>query len=114
LDFLKIKDLLKKKLPIPTACSEPVKIQEANNSIVSLKFYMAAHRRKDVSPYSTNLTEVEWDLVADLFERYPGQRATPAHYSRRELVSTWSTSYAQDYLGSYYPYATATCVGVIS
>lgn len=31
--------------------------------------YTAAHRREDVSPYSTNLTDAEWDLVADLFER---------------------------------------------
>ncbi len=27
-----------------------------------------------------NLTDAEWDLVADLFERAPGQRGTPAHY----------------------------------
>lgn len=52
--------------------------------------YTAAHRRKDVSPYSTNLTDAEWDLVADLFERSPGQRGTPAHYSRRELVNACS------------------------
>lgn len=49
--------------------------------------YKAAHRRKDVSPYSTNLTDAEWELVADLFERSPGQRGKPAHYSRRELVN---------------------------
>ena len=41
--------------------------------------YTAAHRREDVQPYSTNLTDAEWDLVADLFERTPGQRGTPAH-----------------------------------
>lgn len=52
--------------------------------------YTAAHRRKDVSPYSTNLTDAEWNLVADLFERSPGQRGTPAHYSRRELVNACS------------------------
>lgn len=51
---------------------------------------MAAHRREDVSPYSTNLTDAEWDLVADLFERAPGQRGTPVHYSRRELVNACS------------------------
>lgn len=52
--------------------------------------YTAAHRREDVSPYSTNLTDAEWALVADLFERSPGQRGTPAHYSRRELVNACS------------------------
>jgi putative transposase len=49
--------------------------------------YTAAHRREDFSPYSTNLTDAEWNLVADLFERPPGQRGTPAQYSRRELVN---------------------------
>lgn len=34
--------------------------------------YTAAHRREDVEPYSTNLTDAEWELVADLFERVPG------------------------------------------
>jgi putative transposase len=29
--------------------------------------YTAAHRREDVPFYSTNLTDAEWDLVADLF-----------------------------------------------
>lgn len=52
--------------------------------------YTAAHRREDVSPYSTNLTDAEWDLVCDLFERAPGQRGTPVHYSRRELVNACS------------------------
>jgi transposase len=52
--------------------------------------YTPAHRREDVPFYSTNLTDAEWDLVADLFERAPGQRGTPAHYSRRELVNACS------------------------
>ena len=52
--------------------------------------YTAAHRREDVSPYSTNLTDAEWELVADLFERVPGQRGTPVHYSRRDLVNACS------------------------
>lgn len=52
--------------------------------------YTAAHRRGDVPPYSTNLTDAEWELVADLFERAPGQRGTPVHYSRRELVNACS------------------------
>jgi putative transposase len=43
-----------------------------------------------VSPYSTDLTDAEWDLVADLFERSPGQCGTPAHYSQRELVNECS------------------------
>jgi putative transposase len=52
--------------------------------------YTAAHRREDISPYSTNLTDAEWELVADLFERLPGQRGTPVHYSRRDLVNACS------------------------
>jgi transposase len=52
--------------------------------------YTVAHRREDIAPYSTNLTDAEWELVADLFERVPGQRETPVHYSRRDLVSACS------------------------
>jgi transposase len=52
--------------------------------------YTAAHRREDIPPYSTNLTDAEWHLVADLFERAPGQRGTPVHYSRRKLVNACS------------------------
>jgi transposase len=52
--------------------------------------YTAAHRRENISPYSTNLTDAEWELVADLFERVPGQRGTPVHYSRRDLVNACS------------------------
>ena len=48
------------------------------------------HRREDVLFYSTNLTDAEWALVADLFERAPCQRGTLAHYSRRALVNTYS------------------------
>ncbi len=51
--------------------------------------YTAAHRCEDVPFYSTDLTNAEWDLGADLFEPAPGQRGTPAHYSRRELVNAW-------------------------
>jgi putative transposase len=36
------------------------------------------------------LTDAEWELVADLFERAPGQRGTPVRYSRRELVNACS------------------------
>ena len=52
--------------------------------------YTAAHRREDISPYSTNLPDAEWELVSDLFEREPGQRGTPVHYSRRDLVNACS------------------------
>lgn len=52
--------------------------------------YTAVHRREDVRAYSTNLTDAEWELVADLFERTPSQRGTPAHYSWRELVNACS------------------------
>lgn len=36
--------------------------------------------------HGTSLTDAEWTLVADLFERAPGQRGTPVHYQRRDLV----------------------------
>lgn len=49
--------------------------------------YTAAHRREAISPYSTNLTDAEWELVADLFEHMPGQRGTPVHYNHRDLVN---------------------------
>ena len=52
--------------------------------------YSAAHRRENVPTYSTNLTDTEWNLVADLFERAPGQRGMPVRYSRRELVNACS------------------------
>ena len=48
--------------------------------------YTQAHRREQVTPYSTSLTDAEWALVADLFERDPGTRGTPPRYARRELV----------------------------
>ena len=39
-------------------------------------------------PYNTGLTDVEWALVADLFERDTGTRGTLPRYARRELVDT--------------------------
>ena len=39
-----------------------------------------------MTPYSTSLTDAEWALVADLFERDPGTRGTPPRYARRALV----------------------------
>ena len=48
--------------------------------------YSAAHRRKVASGYSTDLTEAEWALVADLFDKPAGQRGAPPRYERRRLV----------------------------
>jgi hypothetical protein len=64
--------------------------------------YTAAHRREDVAPYSTNLIDAEWELVAHLFERVPGQRGTPVHYSRRDPVNA-STCCARTAPGDFYP-----------
>jgi len=50
--------------------------------------YTAAHRRSSTAlPYSTDVTDAEWALVADLFERPAGTRGAPARYERRELVN---------------------------
>lgn len=48
--------------------------------------YTAAHRRQAGLHYSTDLTDAEWALVVDLFERPSGSRGTPARYERRHLV----------------------------
>lgn len=49
--------------------------------------YTAAHRRADgVGQYPTNLTDAEWALVADLFERPAGGRGLPARIPRRALA----------------------------
>lgn len=49
--------------------------------------YTAAHRREDgASGMNTDLTDAEWALVGDLFER-KGGRGTPAHYERRHMVN---------------------------
>ena len=49
--------------------------------------YTAAHRRADgASGMNTDLTDAEWALVGDLFER-PGQRGAPARYERRRMVN---------------------------
>src|SRR5262245_48540820 len=48
--------------------------------------YKDSHRR--LAPeqrYPSCLTDVEWNLVADLFEN-DGGRGTPEHYARRQLV----------------------------
>ncbi len=49
--------------------------------------YTDAHRRSDgVSGMNTDLTDAEWALVADLFER-DGQRGAPPRYERRHMVN---------------------------
>lgn len=49
--------------------------------------YKPAHRRSDgPSGMNTDLTDAEWALVSDLFER-AGGRGTPARYERRHMVN---------------------------
>ena len=49
--------------------------------------YSAAHRREDcASGMNTDLTDAEWALVGDLFER-KGRRGKPPTYERRQLVN---------------------------
>lgn len=49
--------------------------------------YTDAHRRSDgVNGANTDLTDAEWALVADLFER-DGQRGAPPRYERRHMVN---------------------------
>lgn len=49
--------------------------------------YTQAHRRDaGAAGYSTNLTDAEWALVSDLFERSPGGRGMPARVPRRVMV----------------------------
>jgi transposase len=48
--------------------------------------YTDAHRRSDgASGMNTDLTDAEWALVADLFER-DGKRGAPPRYERRTMV----------------------------
>lgn len=49
--------------------------------------YTDAHRRSDgASGLNTDLTDAEWALVSDLFERN-GQRGAPPRYARRTVVN---------------------------
>lgn len=48
--------------------------------------YTVAHRRDERQRYSTDLTDAEWELVRDLFERSSGLRGAPASYDRRDVV----------------------------
>jgi len=49
--------------------------------------YTEAHRRGAGQHYSTDLTDAEWALFADLFERSEGGRGAPARYDRRQLIN---------------------------
>lgn len=49
--------------------------------------YTAAHRRSDgLNGMNTDLTDAEWALVADLFER-DGKRGAPPRFERRQMVN---------------------------
>jgi putative transposase len=49
--------------------------------------YTEAHRREaEGSSYSCALTEAEWTLVGDLFEREPHTRGAPGKFERKALV----------------------------
>jgi len=49
--------------------------------------YTATHRRADgASGMNTDLTDAEWALVSELFER-EGRRGAPARYERRQMVN---------------------------
>jgi hypothetical protein len=52
-----------------------------------LRMSSRAHRRADgVSDMNTDLTDAEWALASDLFER-DGRRGAPARYARRHWVN---------------------------
>lgn len=71
-------------MPARQARGEPV--EPVAPVAVSKRYgYTAAHRR-EAGQYSTDLTDAEWHLVADLFERPEGSRGAPARYERRHLV----------------------------
>lgn len=53
--------------------------------------YKPSHRPEPLAGgYSTSLTDAEWELVADLFERPPGGRGMPARINRRVLLDACS------------------------
>jgi transposase len=62
------------------------KAPEASQAARKRYGYTAAHRRESNLPYSTDVRDAEWKLVADLFERPARRRGTPARYERRHLV----------------------------
>jgi hypothetical protein len=65
----------------------PSKVPEGPQTANKRYGCTAAHRRDSALLYSTDLTDAEWTLVADLFERPKGFRGTPARYERRDLVN---------------------------
>jgi transposase len=73
-----------RSMPARQARGEPV---EPVASVAKARRYgyTAAHRR-EAGQYSTDLTDAEWRLVADLFERPEGSRGAPVRYERRHLV----------------------------
>lgn len=70
-----------RSMPARLAGVEPV----APVAVAKRYGYTAAHRR-EAGQYSTDLTDAEWSLVSDLFERPEGSRGAPARYERRHLV----------------------------
>ncbi|MDW3689412.1 IS5/IS1182 family transposase, partial [Cupriavidus sp. CV2] len=50
--------------------------------------YSDSHRLEPADPgkYTSCLTDAEWALAADLFERPEGHRGRPAVYERRRMV----------------------------
>jgi transposase len=73
-----------RSMPARQARDEPVE-PVASVAVAKRYGYTAAHRR-EAGQYSTDLTDAEWHLVADLFERPAGSRGAPARYERRHLV----------------------------
>nr|WP_230681184.1 hypothetical protein [Paracidovorax cattleyae] len=73
-----------RSMPARQARSESVK-PVAPVAVAKRHGYTAAHRR-ETGQYSTDLTDTEWSLVADVFERPEGSRGAPARYERRHLV----------------------------
>ncbi|WP_020230065.1 transposase [Acidovorax sp. MR-S7] len=71
-------------LPKRHALGAPVQ-PETHAAVAKRYGYTAAHRR-EAGQYSTDLTDAEWRLVSDLFERPEGSRGAPARYERRRLV----------------------------
>lgn len=72
-----------RSMPTRQACG-PIE-SEAKAAAPKRYGYTNAHRR-EAGQYSTDLTDAEWRLVADLFERPEGSRGVPARYERRHLV----------------------------
>jgi putative transposase len=67
----------------------PRPVQAARSATTSPKRYgyKPAHRRRaPEGGFSTSLTDAEWALVADLFERPEGGRGMPPRFARRLMV----------------------------